>query len=213
MISTKGFVVVKVVIRPAIFFSYLTSGLLALASAGQANAKQGCGIYPADVHETLDGGWSACDLKRIGEPPLWRKLAGNRKQIVRFVFTDGHGAFFRFVTITENLDGTGEVRVGGSDREKPALQTRGSTLSLQQMSKLNALAAQSGVWEFDVGSWDGDELYMHCQLLEMERANRAGYNYSSVNIGCNHPAKLMPLVDEVVRLAELEALKERWLQR
>ena len=81
------------------------------------------------------------------------------------------------------------------------------------MSKLNALAAQSGVWEFDIGSWDGDELYMHCQLLEMERANRAGYNYSSVNIGCNHPAKLMPLVDEVVRLAELEALKERWLQR
>ena len=213
MISTKGFVVVKVVIRPARFFSYLTSGLLALASAGQANAKQGCGIYPADVHETPYGGWSACDLKGIGEPPLWRKFAGNRKQIVRFVFTDGHSAFFRFVTITEKFDGTGEMRVGGSDRGKPTLPTRHSTLSPQQMSKLNALAAQSGVWEFDIGSWDGDELYMHCQLLQMERANRAGYNYSSVNIGCNHPAKLMPLVDEVVRLAELEALKERWLQR
>ncbi len=52
---------------------------------------------------------------------------------------------------------------------------------------------------------------MHCQTLDMERVNAAGYRVSVVNIGCNQPKKLTPFVDEVVRLAKMKATENRML--
>lgn len=140
----------------------------------------------------------------MGEAPLWNALPNASKQIMRFAFTEGHVSFFRSVTVTEKLDGTGDLTVGGGDREKRPRIYRRLALTIDQISTLNALAKEADAWKFEIGSWDGSEIYMHCQLLEMEQSNAAGYRYSSVNIGCNHPAQLMPLVNEVVRLAGLK---------
>lgn len=199
-------------------FVHLVLGAMALASASQSHAAEGCGMYPEAVYETvIASGWSDCDLKDAGEPTLWQKIPNELKQVTRFVFTEGHGSFFRFVTITEKLDGTGEMKIGGADHDKrdhaTRLPHRSRQLSREQISRLNALGAQSDPWKFDVGSWDGDEIYMHCQLLEMERANADGYRYSSVSIGCSHPTKLMPLADEIVRLAGLETINGGRLYR
>lgn len=186
-------------------FGYLILGVIAFAYADLSWAGQECGTYPQAVYEqTISAGWSDCDLKDVGEQPLWQNRLTQQSQVTRFVFTEGHGSFFRYVTITEFPDGTGELKTGGSDRGRRAHAARRSRLSSQQISNLNLLGAQSGAWEFDIGSWDGDEIYLHCQFLEMEKANSGGYRYSSVNIGCNHPPKLMPLVFEVARLARLK---------
>lgn len=177
-----------------------------LIIGAEAQAADGCGTYPQAVYDkSISAGWSDCNLKKMGEVPLWNALPSTSKQIMRFVFTEGHVSFFRSVTITEKLDGTGELTFGGGDREKRPRVYRRLALTIDQISKLNSLAMQSDAWKFEIGSWDGSEIFMHCQLLEMEQSSAAGYRYSSVNIGCNHPAQLMPLIDEVVRLAGLKA--------
>ncbi|HMT44283.1 MAG TPA: hypothetical protein PKA59_06990, partial [Chakrabartia sp.] len=70
---------------------------------------------------------------------------------------------------------------------------------------VNRLAVESGTFDFAAGSWDDmQEVYVHCQLLEMERADASGYRYSSINIGCNQPKKLMPFVEHVMALAKIK---------
>jgi hypothetical protein len=181
-----------------------------LLFAGQAHAGSRCGAYPEKVYQLNYGGWADCRLKRLGAPALWKGLPKKTKQVMRFAFTEGHGMFFRVVTIHQKMDGAAALVVKGSKRrdgvgvaEEP-MTPRHIRLSAEEVAKIDQLGTQAGAWDFDVGTWDGDELYMHCQVLEMERANADGYRYSSVNIGCNHPEKLMPLVDEVARLAGLE---------
>lgn len=44
----------------------------------------------------------------------------------------------------------------------------------------------------------------------MERADPAGYRFSSINIGCKRPAALMPLIDEVIRLADVGMVRGNW---
>jgi hypothetical protein len=183
-------------------------GLGGLACAAPSRAEDGCGTYPPAVREkALFSGWSDCDLRDLGHLPLWRDLSAEAGQVMRFVFTEGHGAFFRAITITARPNGDADLRVSGADRVRQGgrtpLRHRNVHLSAETMARISALAAQAGVWDFEVGSWDGEEIYLHCQLLEMEQASATSYRYSSVNIGCNHPAKLMPLVDEVARLAGL----------
>ncbi len=174
-----------------------------------------CGMLPPNVHEgALYAGWSACDMRRRGELPIWQGMPQGTRQVTRFIFTQGHGMFFRVVRIIEFEDGTAELKVFGTqnrnDYRKPERRTATirKRLSSEQVDTLSRLATEAGVWDFEVGTWDGagDDapLYTHCQLLEMERANAQGYRFSSVNIGCNQPKKLMPLVNEVVRLARMK---------
>lgn len=166
----------------------------------------------AVINSTTYSGWSSCSLKRFGEAALHNGLPQGAKQVIRFTFTEGHGMFFRTVTITEHVDGTGELRVRGARRKRDYRETesfivpRRSRLTVEDVARINRLGEETGVWEYAVGTWDLNadaevEIYMHCQLLEMERANTAGYRFSSVNIGCNQPQRLMPLVNEIVRLA------------
>lgn len=173
--------------------------------------EQYCGMLPERVVSTnAYSGWSACRMRKAGERPLWKGLPENSKQITRFIFTHGHSLFYRVVTITENLDGTAELKVigtaGRTDARKPErpLPIRRQKLTSTDVVALNKLGAEAGAWDFEIGSWDGDEIYMHCQLLEMERVNAQDYRFSSVNIGCNKPAKLMPLVNKIIQLGKME---------
>ncbi|WP_157219853.1 hypothetical protein [Flavisphingomonas formosensis] len=184
---------------------------MAFVFTGKAYAEPGCGTYPPTIYEmAVSAGWSACSLKEIGEKPLWHGLPDDTARIIRFVFTQGHGLFFRVVTITQKTDGSASLKVSGTRRrddgrtaEEP-LVVRRIPLSPEAMARIIALGDRTGTWDFDVGSWDEEEIYLHCQLLEMEKADAEGYRYSSVNIGCNQPTKLMPLIDEVARLAKLK---------
>jgi hypothetical protein len=194
------------------YVAVLASLALALFSApvaGQAD-DPGCGTYPAKVMTSLYAGWSGCQLKRDGHKPLWHSLPEGVTQVTRFVFTEGHGAFYRVVTITEKTDGLAELVVSGSRRRasisghERTHRKRQANLPTDEVARITRLGEETGAWEFEEGSWDGDEMFMHCQVLDMERANVDGYRHSSVNIGCNKPQRLMPLVDEIVRLAGLQ---------
>lgn len=186
-------------------------GALAVAAQGRAGVDRGCGIYPQNVLDAA-GGWVGCDLKQMGQKALWNAPLKQAKVLMRFVFIEGHDSYFRVVSITENADGTGLLTVNGKTKvfrsdlpnERPPSKVR---LSVVQVARLEKLSAASGAWDFEVGSWDGDEIYVHCQFLEMERATPAAYRYSSVNIGCNQPSKLMPLVGEIAALARLKTDK------
>lgn len=190
---------------------WLALSVLALLLAAPALGNDGsesCGIFPPDV--PFYGGWSGCALKRLRQPALWQGLPKDVQQVTRLTFTDGHMFFFRAVTITQYADGKGVLTVRGTSRPgpmrpaMPAAVRRTINLTTADLARIDQLAEQAGVFEFERGSWDGEEMYMHCQTLDIERANAAGYRVSVVNIGCNQPSKLMPFVREVVRLAKMQ---------
>lgn len=191
----------------------------AQASFGQALANQSCGdgMYPAGVE-----GWSSCGMEELGEVPIWKGIPPQTSSVMRFVFTQGHGTFFRVVTISERANGTGVMKVSGAenrrhgddDTDDAVIPVRRIRLSTAALAHIKQLAETSGTWDFGDGTWDaGDSLFMHCQMLEMERATETGYRYSSVSIGCNQPRKLMPLVDEIARLARLRVTDNGMLYR
>jgi len=180
----------------------------ALALASRSDAKEGCGIYPEEAYEHFQSvGFSACSLKRLGQRPLWGHFAGKNKRVMRFVFTEGHGHFVRYILITEKVDGTGRIETGGIDHHRSSsdpIPVRRSRLSRPQVTNLDALATQAKMWEFPMEKWDEeDDVFLDCQFLEMEMAAGKDYRYSQVTIGCNQPTELMPFVDEVARLGGL----------
>lgn len=170
--------------------------------------SEGCGIFPPDM--PFYGGWSGCRLKELNLPALWKGLPKDAAQITRLTFTDGHAYFFRTVTITRRTDGSGFLTVDGTSRATsirpamPAVVRRSFKLTPDDLVRIDRLAEEAGAFKFERGSWDGEEMYMHCQTLDMERVNAAGYRVSVVNIGCNQPAKLMPFVRAVVQFAKLK---------
>lgn len=164
-------------------------------------------MYPPAVEGTLYGGYSGCVLKEFGKRPLWRALERKYRQQIRFTFTDGHAAFTKVIDFVEMADGTGKIGLTIVSRQRDG--TRAITknqsfrVSTTDIARINSLGEQSGVWSFETGSWDGDELYMHCETLDMERIDASGYRHSSVNVSCNQPAKLMPFVNFVTDLVKL----------
>jgi len=124
--------------------------------------------------------------------------------------------------ITALPDGSGRLEVvGGGFKRRDVrslwvdLRPVRRRLSPEALAGLTALAEQSGTFDHAVGTWDQgpdgeEELFLHCQTLEMERVDAAGYRFSSVNIGCNQPQKLMPLVDEVIRLGGIGMVRGNW---
>jgi hypothetical protein len=182
--------------------------LLASAAAGAAESRA-CGTYSADVLASTYAGYSDCRLHDAGEKPLWRGLTKPRlKQQVRLVFTNGHFAYTRVINIEQRADGSGVIRLRtlrhDADVGVVVASRRTRRVTAEDFATLNQLADASGVWAHAVGSWDGDEIFMHCQTLDMERVTAEGYRFSSVNIGCNKPEKLMPLIQFVTGLIGLE---------
>lgn len=188
----------------------------ALSTAAAAEPESdSCGIFPPDM--PFYGGWSGCELKKLRQPALWQGLPKGAQQVIRLTFTDGHVFFWRSVTITRLESGEGVLTVGGTSRPgparpvMPAVVRRTIKLTPADLDRIDQLAEAAGVFEFERGSWDGEEMFMHCQTLDMERVNAAGYRVSVVNIGCNQPKKLTPFVDEVVRLAKMKTTENRML--
>lgn len=174
-----------------------------------------CDILPEQVQrQTVYSGYSTSGLCAAGQGRLWNGLPTGTARITRFVFSDGHAAFFRYVTITEHEDGSAELETGGAEtpygRRHDRVDRRRFGLASGKVAELTQLIEAAGAFDFEVGSWDGEEIYLHCQLLEMERADSVGYRFSSVNIGCNRPQELMPLVAEVIRLAGIERVQAGW---
>lgn len=196
--------------------------LAAACWAAPAAAGNDCEIFPTQVRErAVYAGFSAKRMCEAGLTPLWQGLPDGAGQVMRFTFTSGHVLFWRSVTITQLPDGSGwlEVVGGGFERRdvrSPWVDLRPvrQRLSAEALANLAALAEQTGTFDHAVGSWHAgdpaDVIYLHCQTLEMERADTAGYRFSSINIGCLRPAKLMPLVDEVIRLADIGMVRRNW---
>lgn len=176
------------------------------ATSLSARGSGHCGMYPDQVYTGLYAAYSDCVLREIGEKPLWRGVTKKRyRQQIRFTFTKGNAGFTRIIDFTEFADGTGRVvsrAVSHRGRDDFSMtEPHSARVAAEAVAKLNRFGEQSGAWGLENGSWDGDEIYMDCETLDMERINAQGYRFSSVNISCNHPAKLMPLVDYLTGLA------------
>jgi len=165
-----------------------------------------CGMRPPSAERALYAGYGACWLRKIGKKPLWRGLARpDYRQQIRFTFAEGHMRYVRVIDFVELSTGEGRVdTVTITSPDGRAMKTSGRArraVSRDAVQKLNRLAEASGAWEFAVGSWDGEEMFHHCQILDMERIDRAGYRSSTVNISCNRPSRLMPFVEHLAGLA------------
>lgn len=187
---------------------------LSAAAADEPEAR-GCGIFPPDM--PFYGGFSGCNLKEQRQPALWRGLPKGAQQVIRLNFTDGHMFFWRSVSITRMKNGAGVLTVIGTSRptrirpRMPQRVQRTIKLLPVDLDRIDQLAEAAGVFQFERGSWDDEEIFLHCRTLDMERVNSTGYRVSVVNIGCNQPTKLTPFVNEVVRLAKLKSTEDRML--
>lgn len=202
------------------------SAAVLMAACGAAPAAAGdrdCHIFPPVVGESAAySGYSESRMCDAGLKPLWQGVPDGAAQVMRFTFSKGHALFWRSVTITQAPDGSGRLEVIGGgfkrrDVRSPWVDLRPVRrwLSPEALAKLAALAEHSGTFDRAIGTWDrrsdGETaIFLHCQTLEMERADAAGYRFSSVNLGCNRPEKLMPLVDEVIRLADIGMVRRNW---
>ena len=197
--------------------------LMAACGAVPAAAKDDCQMLPPAVGEAqVYSGHSASRMCEAGLKPLWQGVPEGAAQVMRFTFSSGHALFWRSVTITQLPDGSGRMEVVGGGFERrdvrsPWVDLRPvrRRLSADALATLAALAQQSGTFDNAIGTWDeradGEaRIFLHCQTLDMERADPAGYRFSSINIGCNRPAALMPLIDEVIRLADIGMVRRNW---
>ncbi|HMT44040.1 MAG TPA: hypothetical protein PKA59_05770 [Chakrabartia sp.] len=175
-----------------------------------AFAKKAQDFFPPKVWSGFYyAGMGVSALEWVGEKPIWHGLEHGLVRQTRFVFTDGHPNKTRILHIRERDDGSGTLHVFSINEvpRKPKRIERRNIIKLDAASiaTINRLAAESGTFDFEVGSWDDKEdIYVHCQTLQLERMDAGGYRYSSLNIGCNQPAKLMPLVEHVMALAGIK---------
>ncbi len=182
-----------------------------------------CQVMPSAVRDSLAYlGHSENRMCAAGLKPLWQGVPDGAAQVMRFTFSSGHAFFWRSVTITALPDGSGRLEVVGGGFKRRDVRSRWvdlrpvrRRLSPEALAVLTALAEQSGTFDHATGTWDRradgeEEIFVHCQTLGMERADAGGYRFSSVNLGCNRPAKLMPLVDEVIRLADIGMVRGNW---
>ena len=183
---------------------------LSIASPAWADSQNDCGTYPKGVAT----GYSDCVLQKVGEKPLWRDgLKRGVLQEVRFTFTEGHLAYTKIIHVIQRASGRASVSLQTIRRERDGEMTismeMNRHLSRQEIETIDQLGSSSGTWEQRIGSWDGDELFVHCETLDLERVTSAGYSFASVNISCNQPKRLMPLVNFVTALVNLKPYADR----
>jgi hypothetical protein len=184
-----------------------------LAPAGAARANDECSfVPPALQNEVAVWGWSACRLKDWDEAPIWKQYEKkDAARVTRLMFDDGRTQGVRFIRVIEKKDGRGTLVMRDTGPEDYGYRGKVveranliKRLSVEEVREFNRLADASGTFDHVSGSWDDEEIFIHCDVLEMERIDGAGYRYSSVNISCNQPERLMPFVREVTRLAGIK---------
>jgi hypothetical protein len=196
-----------------------------------AAINQECRIISPEVERSaVDAGYSSSRMCAAGLSPLWRGLRYQLSglpdvfPVTRFTFSDRHGLFWRSVEVTELPNGTGMMEIVGGGftersigREWQDMSPTERPLSHRQMDRINGLIAASGTFDHAIATWDmndeGVAIFLDCQLLEMEQLAIRGYRFSSVNIGCHRPRRLMPLVDAVVELANIGMVRSGWAGR
>lgn len=200
----------------------LIAALLAAPAMAQPNEAK-CELLPKNVREAaVYSGFSESRMCDAGLPPLWKGLPENTASVMRFTFSSGHSMFWRTVTITQLSDGSARLDVVGGDFARPDVRSPWRdlkpvrrTLSADELASVQKLASDAGAFEHEIGTWDkrpegSTEIFLHCQLLEMERVDSAGYRFSSVNIGCNRPSRLMPLVDAIIDRGGIAMVRGNW---
>lgn len=184
---------------------------LALAvGPAYATARDNCNTYPPEVAT----GYSNCVLRDAGEKPLW--LAPVQRSVlqeIRFTFTEGHLAYTKIIHVTQRANGKASIHLRTLRRERDGNMVvtadKRRRLSAEEVAMIDQFGSSSGTWEHRIGSWDGGELFMHCETLDMERATSEGYSFASVNISCNQPQRLMPFVTYVTALVGLKPYADR----
>lgn len=190
--------------RPAIVVAFVL-----LAAPTGTSAEDKCGIYPDEV-----SGISDCILRDAGDKPLWRgSLPRGTNQMIRFTFTEGHSLYTKVIDLTQWAGGKAAMRLRTFRRERNGqivlTKQRRLAISATDMETIDKLGSSSGTWEHRIGSWDGDDIYVHCETLDMERATQTAYSYATVSISCNQPTKLMPFVSFVTGLIGLKPYADR----
>lgn len=185
------------------------AALLFAGPAFAASENRGCGTYSAEVLALPYAGYSDCILRQAREKPLWRTpLQAGVRQHIRLTFTQGHSVYTRVINFEEYADGRGIIRSKTLRRDRAqglVVSSRKSRrIAPADVQILDRLGLSSGAWEHPTGSWDGDQLFMHCETLDMERVTSSGYRFSSVNISCNQPEKLMPLVQFIANFVDMK---------
>lgn len=183
---------------------------LLFAGPAAADGPSSCGTYP----EAIATGYSGCVLRKAGEKPLWRGgLKRGVVQEIRFTFTEGHLAYTKIIHVIQRVNGRASISLQTIRRERDGgittTRKKSRRLSSEEMATIDRLGSSSGTWEERIGSWDGDELFLHCETLDMERATAAGYSFASVSISCIQPKRLMPLVNFVTTLVSLKPFADR----
>lgn len=186
------------------------AALLLAAPASAADGGSRCGMYPSGILT----GYSDCILRQAGEKPLWRSLTPRgARQKIRFTFTEGHLAYTKVIDFEEHADGSGTIRLRTLRRNRgdgPITSSRTiRKVTPAEVATINRLGSMSGTWDHGIGSWDGDDIFLHCETLDMERRTPDGYSFSSVNISCNQPGRLMPFVTFMAELVRLKPYADR----
>jgi len=186
---------------------------LATSFSGLAKADD-CGTYPAEVHNLVYGGFSDCTLQQAGEKPLWHGLTqSGALQQIRFTFTEGHSLYTKVINFDEQADGSGTIRLR-TIRHDPVKglivsSQKSRRVTSDEVAKIDSFGLSSGTWEHAIGTWDENEVFLHCETLDMERVTHEGYRFASVNISCNQPEKLMPFVQFITGLVDLKPFADR----
>lgn len=177
-----------------------------------------CGMLPPKfVEENHSAQYGMCVLHKVREQALWKGLRSDRLvRQSRFTFVDGHLRWVWTIRIDERANGKGRVEVTRIGRPANLPRNRPHTaseinrhwhrdVSREKMAQFNALADAADIWKFENGNWDNDEkIYIHCTTLAMERVTLEGFRFSNVNISCNRPRKLVPPIEHVLEMAELD---------
>ena len=170
-------------------------------------------MFPREAIEANENyrDWYGPELEGLGEKPLWIDSRDfSNREVIRFTFIPGAALIKGRDTTIIRIEITGrkarliartEVRDG---QGRTIREVAHKEISSTELATLRRLSEQAETWKYSVGDWEEQkegEISIHCTELLMERRQRSSYAVSHILISCNQPARLMPLVDYVAKLA------------